>query len=575
MSNVQTIQLKVENGQPFTLERAAVASIDSTLCVNCGICRRACPVKAIEEHQRDICRLCPDCAQGPEIFPADSKAYATRHSCSLACPLGTIPEGYVNLIAEGKFEAAYDLIKELNPLPVICSMICHHPCEDDCKRGLLIDKPIAIRALKRFITSRVEPEPLVFNRRYDTKIAVIGAGPAGITAAADLAAKGYRVKIFEAGPEPGGMLRIGIPNFRVDKTALQNEIQHLLDAGIEIEYDCLIGKNPTIDDLLADHYAAVLIAVGAGKGSILPIRGSNAEKVYDALQFMKKVNADIPVKVGKKAVVIGGGSIAFDTARSLKRLGVADVTCVCLEEGAAVPAPKWEIEEAKEEGVKLIEGAAPTRIVTELFTVEGVEFRKVECIDTDEFGRLQPQCFMGSEFVVDADTVLFATGQKADTRFFVEKSGLALDGAGHLQHDPDTLATSKDKVFVAGDVVMARGNAVEAMASGRKAALAIDNMLQDRKVENRAVERDPKLAPVVEKIYPVRLERLDPQEVPKRRYRDTFEQVEGVFDEQTAMLEAARCMKCGYSFVETERCIGCGVCANSCPENIITMIKPQ
>lgn len=575
MSEAQTIQLRVDKGQPFTLERTAVAKIDSVLCVNCGICRRACPSKAIEEYQRDICRLCPDCAEGPEIFPEDSKAYATQHSCSLACPLGTIPEGYVNLIADGKFEAAYDLIKDLNPLPVICSMICHHPCEDDCKRGLLIDKPIAIRALKRFICDQVEAEPLAFNRRFDTKIAIIGAGPAGITAAADLAAKGYRVKIFEAGPEPGGMLRIGIPSFRIDKPALQAEIQNLLDAGIEIEYDCLIGKNPSIDDLLADHYAAVLIAVGAGKGSVLPIPGSDAEMVYDALQFMKKVNANIPVKVGEKAVVIGGGSIAFDTARSLKRLGVADVTCVCIESGDEVPAPKWEVEEAKEEGVKLIEGAASSRIITTLFTVEGVEFQEVDCIDKDEFGRLNPHCIAGSKFVLEADTVLFATGQKSDVSFFVQKSGLEVDGGGRLKHDPESMVTSNEKVFVAGDVALVRGNAVEAMASGRKAALAIDNMLQDRKVENRALDRKPNLAPVEEKIYPVRLERLDPQEVPKLRFRDNFSLVEGVFDAKTAMLEAARCMKCGYSHVETERCIGCGVCADLCPEKIITMVKAE
>ncbi|SMC80692.1 FAD-dependent oxidoreductase [Papillibacter cinnamivorans] len=571
MSKDSSILIRMDEGREFLRPRGAVAVVDSEMCFNCGVCRRACPTEAIGENQRDICRLCPDCTPKPKMFPEESKEYATRHACSLGCPLGTVPEGYVRAVADGKFDIAYDLISELNPLPSVCSMICHHPCEEECKRGLLIDEPIAIRALKRFIVSKVPPKTKRFDRKYDMKIAVIGAGPAGLTAAADLAAKGYRVKIFEAGPEPGGMLRRGIPSFRIDREIMDEEIKALLEAGIEIEYNCMVGKNPTVDSLFDDKYAAVVIAVGAGKGTMLPIPGTGAEKVYDAVSFMRRVNARQPVLVGKKAVVLGGGSVAMDTARALRRMGL-EVACACIENGECVPAPAWELKEAKEEGVEIIEAACPSRIVTELFTVKGVELKKVCCIGTDSCGRLRPETEAGSEWIVEADTVVFATGQKADVRFLSENAGLKLDEAGRIEYDPETMQTSREKVYIAGDAVAARGSVIDAMASGRKAALAVDNLLQGRSLEDRAVKRDPALAPNHEKIFPaVRLEKLGPQSPPMKPERDGFDLVEGVFDEKTAVLEAKRCMKCGYSSVDPDKCIGCGVCANLCPARAITM----
>lgn len=571
MSNEQNILIRMDGGKEFARLRGAVAFVDSEICFNCGVCRRACPTEAIGENQRDICRLCPDCTPKSKMFPEESKEYATKHACSLGCPLGTVPEGYVRAVADGKFDTAYDLLSELNPLPVVCSMICHHPCQTECKRGLLIDEPVAIRALKRFITSKVPAKTKRYDRKYDLKVAVIGAGPAGLTAAADLAEKGYRVKIFEAGPAPGGMLRRGIPSFRIDRETMDAEIDSLLKAGIEIEYNCLVGKNPTIDSLLAEKYAAVLIAVGAGKGAMLPIPGIEAEKVYDAVSFMRRINARQPVIVGKKAVVLGGGSVAMDTARTLRRMGL-EVTCACIENGECVPAPAWEVKEAKEEGVEIIEAACPSRIVTELFNVRGVELKKVSCISTDSCGRLQPETETGSEWIVEADTVIFATGQKAEVRFLAENAGIRLDEAGRIVFDPETMQTSRERVYIAGDAVAARGSVIDAMASGRKAALAVDNLLQGRSLTDRAAKRDPALAPNDEKIFPaVRLEKLDPQFPPMLRERDGFELVEGVFDEKTAVLEAKRCMKCGYSSVDPDKCIGCGVCANLCPARAISM----
>ena len=567
------VEIKITGEKEFVLERNAVASIDPEVCVNCGKCRRICPTESIAEFQRPICRICPDCAKGPMMFRGESEKFAHEHACSTGCPLGTIPEGYVNLIAEGKYDLAYDLIAELNPLPSVCARICHHPCETDCKRGLLIDKPLDIRGLKRFITDRVKPKREKFTARYNTRIAVVGAGPAGIMAAFDLSKKGYKVTVFEAGPKAGGMMRMGIPDFRLDKDILQEEIAALEEAGIEIRYNTIVGVNPTIDDLLADGFASVLITVGAQKGSRLPIEGADADQVYDAVTFMSRVNSDMPVAIGKKAIIIGAGSVAVDTARTLLRLGAETATCVCLESEEDIPAPESEVEEAKEEGVEFITSASPVKIDAEWVTVAGVLVKKVEKIERAENGRLTPVLVEGSDFEVEGDTVVFAVGQKPDIQNIAGRSGLKLDEAGRLVYDKETFMTSKDKVFVAGDVVAVRGSVIDALASGRKAALAIDNMLTGRKLQDR-VEHVISTSDVTDIIYPVRLEDIAPQRMPKARFRDGFEEVEMGFSEKQAVNEAKRCMKCGYEKVAQETCIGCGACVSVCPENAISLVKP-
>lgn len=570
---MDTIRINIgENGE-IIKERNVVAHIDPKLCVNCGRCRRICPTESIEELQRIICRQCPDCAESEIMFHNDAKEYAHEHACSIACPLGTVPEGYVNLIAEGKFEEAYEVIRELNPLPSVCSRICHKPCEDECKRGLLIDSPINIRGLKRFIVDKYGDKELKFNNKYDIKVAIVGAGPAGLTAAFDLAKKGYKVTIFESSPEPGGMMRKGIPSFRLDKDILREEIRTLEDAGIEIKYNMTVGKNPTIEDLIDDDYEAVLLAVGAQKGTKLPIEKNYAEMVYDAVNLMENVNAETPVDIGEKAVIIGAGSVAVDTARALLRLGVKEATCVCIEDDNTIPAPCGEVEEAKEEGVKFITSAAPTKIKAEWITVNGVEFKKVDRIERDSCGRLKPIMIDDDTFELECDMVVFATGQVPDTKILMENSNIEFDGAGRPIFDEDTMMTNMDKVFVAGDLTVARGSVTDAMASGRKAALEIDNMIMERKLESK-IDHELKTAPIKEMIYPVRLEKLYTQKMPKSKEMD-FGEVELGFNEKQAIKEARRCMKCGYEHVVEDTCIGCGACTNVCLENAISLVKVE
>lgn len=575
------VSIKLGNAEEYTIKRTSVAHIDTDLCINCGMCRRLCPVEAISEMQRAICRFCPDCAEGNVMLKDEQNEYAVNHACSMGCPLGTTPEGFVNLVAEGRWQDAYNSIAELNPLPSLCAMICSHPCMDECKRGTLIDTPINIRGLKRTAVENASKERPIFKHSIDKRIAIVGAGPAGLTAAFYLSKKGYAVKIFEKNPQAGGMIKMGIPDFRLDKNLLLNDVKVLEKAGIEIIYNSSIGSKPTVDDLINDGYAAVLLATGAPKGIDLPIKGALSDKVYNAVTFMQRVNSKEPVNNWKNpvkaaemknAVIIGSGSVALDTARSAMRLGAEKVTCACLESDEEMLAPKDEIIEALEEGIQFITSVSPVEIEADFITVKGVKFQKVSSIEKDANGRLKPVIVKDSEFSVKADTVIFAVGQKPDIRLLANKAGLELDYRGGLTVNQDTLMTNRDKVFAAGDIVNSRGSVITAMESGRNAAMKIDDYLNDRTLIDRTKQHKLSLACNEEKIFPIRLEKLSPVNMPKTDMdkRSTFNQVELGYSKKEAIMEAKRCMKCGFEKVDENRCIGCRACETVCPQNAIS-----
>lgn len=585
MSKVsEIVNISIGDSNQYNIQREVVAEIDSDSCINCGKCRRICPVEAISENQRTICRFCPDCAQGAVMLEDEQIKYSEQHACSLGCPLGTTPEGFVNLIAEGRFQDAYEQIAELNPLPSLCAMICAHPCTDECKRGTLIDKPINIRDLKRFAVEKAERGRPFLRNRFDIRIAVVGAGPAGLTAAFDLAKKGYKVKVFEKNARPGGMTITGIPGFRLDKDIFEEDVRLLEEAGIDIEYNTPIGSKPSVNDLIEDGFAVVVVAAGASKGIVLPIKGHMSDKVFDAVTFMQRINSDEPVSVGKnavdaaelgKVVVIGSGSVALDTARSALRAGAENAVCVCLECEDEMLAPADEIEEALEEGVKFKTSCSPIEIVSDFITVKGVKFIKVERIEKDENGRIKPIVIEGTEFTVDADSVIFAVGQKPDIEKMAAVSGLELDTRGGLKIINDSLQTNNEKVFAAGDIVDARGSVITAMASGRKAALEIDNYITGRNLKDRTMTHTLHNADKKEKIFPIRLEKLSPRDMPKINLheRKTFAVVEMGYSDKDAVLEARRCMKCGFEKVDHTVCIGCGACIEGCPENAISLVS--
>lgn len=571
----EKFRLISSTGRRFELAKTAAPQLDTARCINCGSCVRLCPTSAITTLQREVCRICVRCTDHPVQLPKEIRE-ATKKSCGSACPLGLVPQSYIALIANGKFKEALDLVKDRIPLPGICGRICHHPCEEECKRGG-IDEPISIRALKRFLTDyeQTPSDVLPVEKTKPERVAIIGSGPAGLSAAYDLVRLGYGVTILEALPYAGGMLRLGIPAFRLPRDILDAEIDSIINLGIEIRYNTQFGKDVTLGDLFSQGYKAVFIAVGAHKSRSLGIKGEKLEGIFDCISFMRCVNLDQPVKVGQKVVVIGGGSIAVDVARTALRLGAKEVFMCSLETTEEMPAHSWEIDEAQYEGVKFHSAVSPVRFIGKDGKVEGVELIKVSSIKTDELGRLRPVTIKGSEFVLKADTVIEAIGQSPDLSFLKGESRIKVTKQGLIDVSSVTLATGLDNVFAGGDTINPKPSVIDAIASGKKGALSIDNYLRKRHLPYEYPEEAPRAAPVEEKIFPHDIEKIkrkEPPALPLKERTGNFKEVELSFTAEEATREAERCMKCGYRSIDQERCIGCGVCLAICPQmGVISM----
>lgn len=468
--------------------------------------------------------------------------------CQNACPTDQNAWGYVTLISEGRFKEAIGVIKEGNPFPAVCGRVCIHPCENKCRRRQ-IDEPVAICALKRFAAdydmSSVDPYRPAIDAAKDAKVAVVGAGPAGLTAAYYLACKGYKVTVYEALPVAGGMLAVGIPEYRLPKDVLDTEIKSITDLGVDIRYNRSLGKDFNIDTLLADGYSVVLLATGAHKGQKLGIPGDEAEGVVDGVTFLRNVNLNKAIKVDGKVAVIGGGNVAIDAARSALRMGAREVTILYRREKENMPAYEEEILEAEKEGVKMQTLVAPKAVMTENGKVTGIQCMRMSLGSFDTGGRRKPVSIPGSEFVLDIDTIIAAIGQLPDLDY-LNGDGIKTSKGGAIEVDLTTLSTARNGVFAAGDNVRGPASVVEAIADGKNSAMAIDKYLGgDGTLKNSY--RDNLVRFKVsydEEAYQKESNRVEIQHLALSERYKNFKEVVLPYPVKQAVEEAKRCLHC-------------------------------
>lgn len=543
--------------------------------------------------------------------------------CMQACPVHTQAGRYVALIAQGKYEEAYRYARSPNPLASICGRVCGHPCETACRRGAL-DSPILIRALKRFVTERYGPEsrnPInVFPDKpkvtHSERVAVIGSGPAGLSAAHDLALLGYAVTIFEASSVPGGMLHLGIPEYRLPRDVVQAQIREILDLGPELRLNSRLGDF-SLQDLRAEGFKAVLLAIGLHRSRDLPIPGHELDGVIKGVDFLLNVNLGYRFSIGKRVAVIGGGNVAIDVARSALRqqqqqtletltssllpdslsdsemqvamkeltdvtrtalrLGALEVHMVCLESRKEMPAFEEEIEEAEREGLTIHPSRGPKRFTGQNGKVTGLE--TVHCTSVfDSQHRFSPTFEEGTESIISCDTVILAIGQASDLSFLRPEDRIETTRQGTIKFDPETLMTTAPGIFTAGDIAFGPRLIISAVADGKKAAEQIDRYLQGEKWKPK-----PKYVQITVLDHHQmagnydEYSRLPVPTIPLER-RTGITEVESGYTEEQAKQEASRCLQCWINTifegneVKGTECILCGGCVDVCPENCLTLV---
>ena len=544
--------------------------------------------------------------------------------CMQACPVHTQAGRYVALIAEGRYEEAYRYARAPNPFSSICGRVCGHPCETACRRGHL-DAPISIRALKRFVTERYGPEsrnPIdVFQGKpritHTEKVAVIGSGPAGLSAAHDLALLGYPVTVFEGSQVPGGMMRLGIPEYRLPRDVLQAQVREILDLGPELQVNARLGKDFSLADLRQRGFKAILLALGLHRSRDLPVPGADLDGVVKGIDFLLNVNLGYRFSIGKRVVVIGGGNVAIDVARSalrqqqslaldaLKtsllpdslgsselevamkelmdvsraalRMGAREVHLVCLESRQEMPAFGEEIEEGLEEGLKLHPSLGPRRFVGSMGKLTGLETIRCRSV-FDEQHRFNPTFEPGTENIIPCDTAILAIGQASDLSFITPADNIETTRQGTVKIDPETLMSTAPGIFAAGDIAFGPRLIISAVADGKKAAEQIDRYLSGAAWKPR-----PKYVQITVLDHHQMAANFDaysrlPVPIIPLERRTGIAEVESGYTEEQARLEASRCLRCWVNTIfegnekEGTECILCGGCVDVCPENCLTLV---
>lgn len=522
-----------------------------TQCSGCTTCAKTCPMGVI--HIR---------TSGEGILPAP---------CSQACPAHINVPRYVKYIGEGKPAEALSVIREKIPFPSVCGRVCFHPCETKCQRTQ-IDQPISIRVLKRWAADHDDRAWKAGSKKAPPsgkKIAIVGAGPAGLTGAFYMAKLGHSVTVFEALPEAGGMMRVGIPDYRLPKDVLRGEIEEIKSVGVEIKTNTRINS---LDELFQGGYQAIFLALGAHEGMKLGVEGENTPGVIDCATFLREVALGQKVAIGQRVAVVGGGNAAIDAARVALRVGARQVTMVYRRTKAEMPANPEEITAAEEEGVRIEYLVTPNKVSQKdsALLLECVRNRLGE---PDSSGRRRPEPIKGSEFTLTFDTIIAAIGQRPSVPKGFE---IATDRGNVIKADSQTLATSRPGVFAGGDAQTGPASVIEAIAAGRQAAISIDKYLGGRG------EIDEALAPPPSRAKPLSLtnkaqHRLHPDEIPASDRVRGFAEAEKPLTEKMALVEARRCLECDAAYhvedisADMGYCIFCGLCVEACPRDALFM----
>ena len=584
---------------PNLSRSAYVAKVNPQDCVACGRCVEFCPAGAVKLGQK-LCKkdgsevtypkhvLPSEKKWGPEMWDEDYRdknrinCYDTGTApCKTACPAHIAVQGYLKMAAQGRYTDALALIKKNNPLPAVCGHICNRRCEDACTRGT-IDEAIAIDEVKKFIAAqdlnaetRYIPKKVVpaVKGYFDEKIAIIGGGPAGLSCAFYLAEKGYKPTIFEKNERAGGMLVYGIPSFKLEKDVVQAEIDVIREMGVDIKTGVEVGKDITLDELRAQGYKAFYIAIGCPRGRKAGVPGEDAQGVATAVELLREAGANESYPIEGDVVVIGGGNVAIDVARTSSRCGAPNVNMFCLESRDTMPASNEEIEEAEEEGVVMNCGWGPKEILSENGKVTGIVLKK--CLSVkDADGRFNPKYDENDTITVPCKHVFLSVGQSIEWGSLLEGSKVELGRGNGAVADALTYQTAEPDIFVGGDVYTGPRFAIDAIAAGKQGAISIHRFVQPHssltigRNRNDFIELDKN---------DIKVENYDnsSRQIPGTNQsidaKKSFRDAKLTFTEEQVKAETARCLGCGASVVDPNKCIGCGICTTKCEFDAIKL----
>ena len=566
ITNAQVESVSGSAGNFLVTVNKNAGYIDPAKCTGCGDCAEACPVSLPSAFEMGLGQRKATFKPYAQAVPgAYSITKKDKSPCTQKCPNQVNAHGYVAMVSQGKYKEALEIITRNLPLPGIVGRICPHPCEEACRRRE-VDEPVSICAIKRFVADQVDlhdlPMPEITPR--DEKVAVIGAGPAGLTAAYFLAQEGFKVTIHEALPVAGGMLKVGIPDYRLPPEVLDKEISWITRLGVTIEYNSALGRDITVDELLADGYQAVFLGIGCHDSMKLRIEGEDTTGVIPGVEMLRDTALGKLTRLDGTVVIIGGGDVAIDAARTSLRLGAETVRILYRRTRAEMPAREEEIEDALEEGINIQFLTAPFKVVEKEGRVSGIQCIRMELGEPDDSGRRRPVPIEGSEFMIDADCIIPAIGQKTDTACLEGMAGIKINRWQNIEVDPVTYETGRPGVFAGGDAQTGASIAIAAIAAGREAAVSITRYIdgQDMRSGREAVAVPQKdFNPVPEDV--VRQPRSKPSRIDMAMRKSGFTEVEQGLTEKQARAEAEKCLNCMV-------CCECLECVKACKADAVT-----